>query len=151
MQNKSYQNPTINVSSGQPKRTFQNEPKSVSIKNNENYQNNKTANRKAYHYKGYSGNIKEAKETKTFCPPPKNEHKASNAETHNILEKFLPESLYNPKSKKIFGLITAEDLLLIALIFILLDSDREDSGLLCLAILYLLVSDYLNFSEFLSF
>ena len=150
MQNKSGQKPTDGTSTNHTKKTFQDDQKRVPLKNYESHQNNKTTNRKAYRYKGYSGNIKENKDSKTFCPPPKNGQKASDTEKSNILEKFLPESLYNPESKKLFGLITAEDLLLIALIFILLDSDREDSGLLCLAILYLLISDHLNFSEFLS-
>ena len=65
-----------------------------------------------------------------------------------ILENFLPGAVYNKDSKKIFGLISAEDLLLIALIFLFADSAEEDGNLICLALLYVLLSDYIDLSDY---
>ena len=67
----------------------------------------------------------------------------------NILEKFLPENIYNPKTKKLFGILTSEELLLVALIFIVLSSDKEDSNLMCLALLYLLFADKFDLGDIL--
>ncbi len=67
----------------------------------------------------------------------------------NILEKLLPENIYNPKTKKLFGILSPEELLLASLIFLFADSDREDSNLLCLALLYLLFADKFDLSAFL--
>ncbi len=61
----------------------------------------------------------------------------------DILKGFLPPSLYDPKSKKIFGLLSSEDLLLIALIFLFTERDDED-GSIILALLYILLSDYID-------
>lgn len=66
-----------------------------------------------------------------------------------LLEKFLPPAIYNPKTKKIFGMLTAEDLLIAALVLIFLESDEEESGLLVLALLYLLISEKVDLSGLL--
>lgn len=84
--------------------------------------------------------------------PPKREEKNSSCcekREKNILEKFLPENIYNPKTKKLFGLLSPEELLLVALIFLFADSERDDSNLLCLALLYLLFADKFDLSAFL--
>ena len=65
-----------------------------------------------------------------------------------LIESFLPEALYNAESKKLFGILSAEDLLLIALIFIFADSGDEDGNLICLALLYVLLSDYIDLSDY---
>lgn len=65
-----------------------------------------------------------------------------------LLEGFLPGAVYNPENKKIFGLLSAEDLLLVALIFLFADSGDEDGNLICLALLYVLLSDYIDLSDY---
>lgn len=50
---------------------------------------------------------------------------------------ILPNELYNRRSKKILGLVTAEDLLLLALILLVADSDDADKALI-FALLYIL-------------
>ena len=86
-------------------------------------------------------------------PEPKPESKPTPNRKKNkgiigILENFLPGAVYNKDSKKIFGLISAEDLLLIALIFLFADSSEEDGNLICLALLYVLLSDYIDLSDY---
>jgi len=65
-----------------------------------------------------------------------------------LLEGFLPGAVYNPENKKIFGVLSAEDLLLVALIFLFADSSDEDGNLMCLALLYVLLSDYIDLSDY---
>lgn len=57
---------------------------------------------------------------------------------------FIPSSLYNPETKKVLGRFSAEDLLLAAMILVLLDSDCNDDSLLILALIYILLSDYID-------
>ncbi len=89
--------------------------------------------------------------SKTSMPPEREEKRCGCCEKRekNILEKFLPENIYNPKTKKLFGILSPEELLLVALIFLFADSDRDDSNLLCLALLYLLFADKFDLSAFL--
>lgn len=61
-----------------------------------------------------------------------------------MLFGLLPPSLYNPKTKKLFGFLDAEDLLLVALIFLFLEREDEDETVI-LALLYILLSDYIDF------
>ena len=62
--------------------------------------------------------------------------------------KIIPRILYNPESKKILGLLSAEDLLIIALIFLFLDNTEEDNLLIILALAYVLLSDHIDLSGF---
>lgn len=64
-----------------------------------------------------------------------------------LLHGILPTSVYNPDSKKIFGIFSAEDLLLVALIFLCAESDEEDNSIMILALLYILVSDYIELPD----
>lgn len=73
------------------------------------------------------------------APPPREQGRQK-----NFLFDLLPPALYNHETKKILGLINAEDLLLIALIFMFLDSDQPDHQLLVYALLYILLSDYID-------
>ncbi len=72
----------------------------------------------------------------------------SSLSSKNLLLNFIPRGFYNPDSKKILGLLTAEDLLLIALIFLFLESSDEDNPLLVLALVYVLLSDYIDLGDF---
>ena len=53
---------------------------------------------------------------------------------------MLPNELYNRNTKKILGLVTAEDLLLASLILLVADSGEKDSAALILALLYILAA-----------
>lgn len=66
---------------------------------------------------------------------------------NGLLHGILPPSVYNPNSKKIFGIFSAEDLLLVALIFLCAESDEEDNSMMILALLYILVSDYIELPD----
>ncbi len=84
-------------------------------------------------------------------PGPKNhgrkgEHQAKGL--CGLVGRILPASIYNPDTKRIFGFLTAEDLLLVALIFLFLDSNDEDSNLTVLALAFVLLSDYIDLSAF---
>ena len=63
--------------------------------------------------------------------------------------KFLPEEIYNPNTHKFFGRISGEDILLIGLILMVLDSGCDDDLILALALFYILLSDYLDFGNIL--
>lgn len=80
--------------------------------------------------------------------PPKAEHaKEGGKGLQGLLERFLPSGIYNPETKKLFGILSAEDLLLVALIFLISDSEDEESKILILALLYLLISDRIDLSD----
>lgn len=65
-----------------------------------------------------------------------------------ILHHFLPTSIYNPKTQKILGILSSEDLLLIALIFLFMENDESDNQLIVLALIYVLLSDFIDLSNF---
>ena len=81
---------------------------------------------------------------------PVREHHENRKDRHrgksprSMLFGLLPPSLYNPKTKKLFGFLDAEDLLLVALIFLFLEREDEDETVI-LALLYILLSDYIDF------
>ena len=72
-------------------------------------------------------------------PPPKKK---------NPLLGFLPPSVYNPETKKIFGFLEAEDLLLAALILMILEDDEQQDSMLVYALLYILLGDKIDLSRF---
>ena len=59
----------------------------------------------------------------------------------------MPPSIYNRESKKILGFLTAEDLLLIALILLLSEKDEGDDSLTVLALVYILFADYIDLPD----
>ena len=63
----------------------------------------------------------------------------------NPLLSFIPSSVYNPDNKKIFGFLTADDLLIVALIIMFLDSDEEGDNLMVYALLFVLISGWFDF------
>ena len=73
-------------------------------------------------------------------PPPKN--------NKNPLFSFIPTSVYNPENGKILGFLSAEDLLLIAMILIFLDSEEEGDNLMVYALLYVLASEWIDVEKF---
>lgn len=85
-----------------------------------------------------------------FLSPPKQPHTnqpppSPKGEKHkNFLFDLLPPALYNSETKKILGIINAEDLLLVALIFMFLDNDENDNQLIVYALIYILLSDYID-------
>ena len=62
------------------------------------------------------------------------------------LLKFIPQSIYNPDTGKVLGFLSAEDLLIVALILLLIDNrdSDEDNSLLIYALVYILISDRIN-------
>lgn len=66
----------------------------------------------------------------------------------DFLKNLLPSSVYDPKRKKLFGIFAAEDILLVALIFLLLEKDDEDNLLMILALAYVLISEYIEIPGF---
>lgn len=76
-------------------------------------------------------------------------NRKKNGKGMNFFDNILPKGLYDPKTKKVMGFFTAEDLLLVALIFIFLDSEEEGNPLMALALLYVLLGDYFDFGDFL--
>ncbi len=69
------------------------------------------------------------------------------AKKNGFLKGIIPPSFYDPKSKKIFGFLSAEDLFLVALIFLFLEKDDGDNTLMVIALLYILISDYIDLPE----
>ncbi len=71
------------------------------------------------------------------------EHQTQRKKGSPILS-LLPKAVYHPETKKILGLFSAEDLLLIAMIFLLLDSEDTENSVLVYALLYILISEYID-------
>ena len=65
-----------------------------------------------------------------------------------LIGGFIPPSLYNRETGKLFGFLTAEDLLLIALILLFAEGNNNDDSLMVLALIYLLVSEYIDLPDF---
>ncbi len=68
--------------------------------------------------------------------PPHTEQPRESGFFDSLLD-ILPSELYNRRTKKILGLVTAEDLLLLALILLVADNDDADKALI-FALLYIL-------------
>ena len=64
--------------------------------------------------------------------------------TGNIFAKFIPSSLYNSQTGKVLGVLSTDDLFLIALILLLLDNDDEDNSMLIIALIYILLSEHID-------
>lgn len=62
----------------------------------------------------------------------------------NPIFGFVPTSVYNPETKKVLGMFSAEDLLLAGLIFLLLENEENNDPMLVYALLYILLSDYID-------
>ena len=74
-------------------------------------------------------------------PPPK--AKIPEKKSQNPILGWIPSALYNPETKKVLGMFSPEDLLLVGLIFLLLENDEKQDDMLIYALLYILISDYL--------
>lgn len=83
-------------------------------------------------------------QNKNSCPPHPNAD-IKNNERHP-LTKFIPQSVYNPETGKVFGFLSADDLLIAALILLLIDNncDDEDNSMLIWALLYILISEHID-------
>lgn len=75
-------------------------------------------------------------------PPLQKEKKTDRKE--NPILPLLPPAFYNAETKKVLGMFSAEDLLLVALIFLLLDSKETEDSILVYLLLYVLISDYID-------
>lgn len=98
------------------------------------------------------------KGTNNRIKPPHQPHQSENNYSHSSaagkkkpspvspLLKFIPQSIYNPETGKVLGILSAEDLLIAALILVLIDNrdDGEDNSLLIYALVYILISDRIN-------
>lgn len=67
----------------------------------------------------------------------------------NLLGSFFPPTFYNNKTKKVFGFLTTEDLLLIALILLFSENEENDDSFVVIALIYILLSDYIDLPDFL--
>ncbi|MEG1441451.1 MAG: hypothetical protein RSB38_07790 [Oscillospiraceae bacterium] len=71
-------------------------------------------------------------------------------EKNNPLLGLIPTTVYNPETKKVLGFLSTEDLLLIALIFLFMENDENDDPMIIYALIYILISDYIDLGEFLN-
>ncbi len=94
------------------------------------------------------------KETANIKPAGTNPVKASPKQKskdktpYGPLLGLIPRHIYNPDTKKILGVLSSEDLLLIALIFLFLESSDDDNPLMVLALVYVLLGEYIDFGDF---
>lgn len=101
--------------------------------------------------KSFSSGSSGAKSNQQSKQNPNPQNKEQRKKTKGImglLDSFLPSALYNRENKKIFGILSAEDLLLLALILVFADSGEDDTNLICLALIYVLISDYIDLSDY---
>lgn len=75
----------------------------------------------------------------------KKEEKSVKKQPHPITG-LIQRSVYNPDTGKVLGLFSAEDLLIVALILLLIDSgdEDEDNSMLIYALIYILISDHVD-------
>ena len=66
----------------------------------------------------------------------------------NPIFGFIPPSVYNPETKKVFGFLKAEDILIGALILMLLENENNDEPMLIYVLLFVLFADYIDLSKF---
>ncbi len=80
------------------------------------------------------------------CPKPTPEEKETKCKKEHPLTKFIPQSVYDPKSGKVLGFLSAEDLLLVALILLMLDTDEAEgeNSMLVYALIYILIAEYID-------
>ncbi len=76
------------------------------------------------------------REPERLAAPPHTEQSRESGFLDSLLD-ILPSELYNRRTKKILGLVTAEDLLLLALILLVAENDDADKALI-FALLYIL-------------
>lgn len=76
--------------------------------------------------------------------PPKPQEKKKLQLPQNPILGLIPTSVYNPETKKVLGMFSAEDLLLAGLIFLLLENEENDDPMLVYALFYILISDYID-------
>ena len=96
--------------------------------------------------------IPDAEHRPPHCPENKrsdrrdNRFDKKNSSPVSPLLKFIPQSIYNPDTGKVLGFLSAEDLLIVALILLLIDNrdSDEDNSLLIYALVYILISDRIN-------
>lgn len=70
--------------------------------------------------------------------------KTKQEKRENPILDLLPPMLFNKDTKKVFGMFSAEDLLLVALILLLLDSNEKEDSFLIYLLVYVLLSDYID-------
>lgn len=76
-------------------------------------------------------------------PPQNPEPRRDKSEESGLLGSLInmvPPEIYNRKTKKLLGLFTAEDLLLVSLILMTAESDNPDDTALLIALLYILAA-----------
>jgi hypothetical protein len=74
----------------------------------------------------------------------KHHHHEPPKDNKNPIFSFIPTSIYDPDTRKILGFLSAEDLLIIAMILMFLDSEEEGDNLMVYALLYVLASDWID-------
>lgn len=77
------------------------------------------------------------------------DERAANSGILSILSSVVPSSIYNPATKRVLGFLTAEDLLIIALVFLFAENSEKCDPLLIPALIYILISDYIDFPDIL--
>ena len=93
---------------------------------------------------GKAPQMQRREESKNLPKPQDHQESHSQKKKSNPVLSLLPTSVYNPETKKILGIFSAEDLLLAALIFLLLDSDDTEDTVLVYLLLYVLISEYID-------
>ncbi len=93
---------------------------------------------------GFRQNVGQRPQGKPSPQPKKPETSKKTSLSKEGILGLLPPALYHRESKKILGLFSAEDLLLVALMLLFLDSENEQDSILVYLLLYLLISDYID-------
>ncbi len=90
-------------------------------------------------------------QAKQSAMPEKNKPMGFNErKKRTLFESLIPPCIYNEDSKKVLGFLSAEDLLLIALILIFLDNEEKDP-IIIYALLYILILEYIDLPDILGF
>ncbi len=89
------------------------------------------------------GGNQQQRQGKAPEPKPQRKEKRKEGQGNPVLN-MIPPALYNRETGKVLGFLSAEDLLIVALIFLLLESKEAEDSLLVYLLLYILISDYIE-------
>ncbi|MBQ7096949.1 MAG: hypothetical protein IJN96_02645 [Clostridia bacterium] len=82
-------------------------------------------------------------------PLPNRNNQPKSAKPTEFVRSFIPKNIYNPETKKILGFLEAEDLLIIALIFLFMENSDDDNSLMIPLLIYILLADHIDLGDFL--
>ena len=103
---------------------------------------------KKHNFENFPSNDKINNDYDEFDNREKKHYESKKKIKKNFFSKFIPSGFYNFKTKKILGFLSAEDLFLVSLILLLIESGEEEDKNMVYALGFILASEWIDFSQF---